>query len=76
MFRNVFLKTLHEQRRGLLGWLTSIVLIVLMYAAIWPSLRGQPSMTDFLDQMPEAFRSLFATSGRTCRHRWATSRSS
>ena len=63
MLRNVFLKTLHEQRRGLLGWLTSIVLIVLMYAAIWPSLRGQPSMTDFLDQMPEAFRSLFATSG-------------
>ena len=63
MLRNVFLKTLHEQRRGLLGWLASIVLIVLMYAAIWPSLRGQPSMTDFLDQMPEAFRSLFATSG-------------
>ena len=63
MLRSVFLKTLHEQRRGLLGWLASIVLIVLMYAAIWPSLRGQPSMTDFLDQMPEAFRSLFATSG-------------
>ena len=25
MLRNVFLKTLHEQRRGLLGWLASIV---------------------------------------------------
>jgi beta-exotoxin I transport system permease protein len=63
VLRSVFLKTLGDQRRSLLGWLVGIVLIVLMYAAIWPSIRDQPSMNDFLDQMPEAFRSLFATSG-------------
>lgn len=63
MLHSVFLKTLRDQRRSLLWWLVSIVLIVLMYAAIWPSMRDQPSMNDFLDQMPEAFRSLFATSG-------------
>lgn len=63
MLRNVFLKTLHEQQRSLVGWLTAVVGIVLMYAAIWPSIRDQPSMSDFLDQMPEAFRSLFASSG-------------
>jgi ABC-2 type transport system permease protein len=34
-----------------------------MYVAVWPSVRGQPSMSDFIDQMPEAFRALFATSG-------------
>jgi ABC-2 type transport system permease protein len=63
MLRSVLAKTLNDQRRSLLGWLVAIVLIVLMYAAIWPSLAGQPSMSDFLDQMPDAFRNLFATAG-------------
>jgi ABC-2 type transport system permease protein len=63
MLRSVALKTLHDQRRSLVGWVVAVVLLVLMYAAIWPSIRDQPSMSDFLDQMPEAFRSLFATSG-------------
>jgi ABC-2 type transport system permease protein len=63
MLRSVLLKTLHDQRRSLVGWVVAILLLVLMYAAIWPSIRDQPSMSDFLDQMPEAFRSLFATSG-------------
>jgi ABC-2 type transport system permease protein len=34
-----------------------------MYVAIWPSVRGEPSMNQFLDQMPEGFRALFAMSG-------------
>lgn len=63
MLRSVFLKTAYEQRRALVGWVVAIVLLVLMYAAIWPGIRDQPSMSDFLDTMPEAFRSLFATSG-------------
>lgn len=63
MLGDVCLKTLRDQRRSLVGWVVGIVLIVLMYAAIWPSIKGQPSLSDFLDQMPEAFRSLFATSG-------------
>lgn len=63
MLRSVFGKTLHDQTRSLIGWLAAIVLLVLMYAAIWPSIRDQPSMSDFLDTMPEAFRSLFAASG-------------
>jgi ABC-2 type transport system permease protein len=63
MLHNVLTKTLSDQRRSLLGWLAGIVLIVLMYAAIWPSLRDQPSMSDFLNQMPEAFRNLFASAG-------------
>jgi ABC-2 type transport system permease protein len=63
MLADVWRKTLFDQRRALVGWLGSIVLVVLLYAAIWPSLRDQPSMNDFLDQMPEAFRSLFATAG-------------
>jgi ABC-2 type transport system permease protein len=63
MLRSVFAKTAYEQRRSLVGWVTAIVLLVLMYAAIWPGIRDQPSLSDFLDTMPEAFRSLFASSG-------------
>jgi len=34
MLRSVFLKTFHDQRASLLGWLAAIALIDLMYAAI------------------------------------------
>jgi ABC-2 type transport system permease protein len=63
MLRTVATKTLFDQRRALLGWAVSLFALVAMYAAIWPSMRDQPSMTQFLDQMPEAFRALFAASG-------------
>lgn len=63
MLRTVTTKTLFDSRRSLAGWSVSLVLLVAMYAAIWPSIRDQPSMKDFLDQMPEAFRALFTTSG-------------
>jgi ABC-2 type transport system permease protein len=63
MLRDVWLKTLYDGRRGLLAWTVSLLLLVGMYAAIWPSLKGQPSMSDFLDNMPETFRALFAVSG-------------
>ena len=54
---------MHDQRRSLLAWSVSLVLLVAMYVAIWPSIRDQPAMTDFLNSMPPAMRSLFAMSG-------------
>ena len=60
---SVFMRTLRDQGRALLVWSVSAALLVGMYVAIWPSLRDQPSMGDFLQRMPEAFRSLFAASG-------------
>lgn len=63
MLRSVATKTLYEQRRSLLGWAISLVAVVAVYAAVWPSVRDQPSMQDFLDKMPEAYRALFAASG-------------
>ena len=63
MMRSVVSKTLFDGRRALVAWAVSLALLVAMYVAIWPSMRGQPSMSDFLDQMPEAMRSLFASTG-------------
>ena len=63
MLRDITTKTLRDQGRAFVAWGAAIVLLVAMYVAIWPSMRDQPMMTDFLDQMPEAFRNLFATAG-------------
>jgi len=35
----------------------------MMYGSFWPSIRDMPSMNDYLNQMPEALRSMFAMSG-------------
>lgn len=63
MLRSVLLKTLRDQRRSLLGWAVSIATLVVMYGSFWPTIKGQPSMNDFLNQMPAAMRSMFAMSG-------------
>ncbi|HSU73797.1 MAG TPA: ABC transporter permease subunit [Terrabacter sp.] len=63
MLHDVLRKTLHDQRRSYPAWCVAILLLVAMYVALWPSIKGQPSMQDFLAQMPEAFRNLFAMAG-------------
>jgi ABC-2 type transport system permease protein len=63
MLRNVLLKTVRDQRRSYAAWCVGVILLVATYVALWPSIKGQPSMQDFLDQMPAAFRNLFAMSG-------------
>ena len=63
MLRSILAKTLRDQRRSYAAWCVSVVLLVAMYVAIWPSIKGQPSMNDFLDQMPDAMRNLFAMGG-------------
>jgi ABC-2 type transport system permease protein len=63
MLHNVATKTLFDQRRALVAWMVSLVLLVGMYVAIWPSIRDQPAMTEFLNSMPPAIRSMFAMSG-------------
>ncbi len=63
MLRSVLTKTLYDQRRAFPAWVVGLALLVAMYVAIWPSVRDQPSMNQFLDEMPEAFRALFAMSG-------------
>ncbi|MGZ4436385.1 MAG: ABC transporter permease [Nocardioidaceae bacterium] len=59
----VLARTLADQSRSLAVWAGSAVALVAMYVAVWPSVEGQPSMSDFLDQMPKAFRALFSSTG-------------
>jgi ABC-2 type transport system permease protein len=52
MFRTVYLKSLYDARRGLLGWSAAIVALVLVECALWPAvrdLRGPNTGTGFLN---------------------------
>ncbi|WP_153505028.1 ABC transporter permease subunit [Cumulibacter manganitolerans] len=63
MLRSVLLKALFDQRRTLLAWAVSFAALEAMYMSFWPSIRDLPTFSDYLDQMPEVLRNLFAMSG-------------
>lgn len=55
----VLARTMSEQRRGLRWWSIGIAALVGAMAALWPSVRGMPGLTDALDQYPEGLQELF-----------------
>jgi ABC-2 type transport system permease protein len=59
MLRNVFLKSLRDQRRALLGWSIGLVLLVGLESALWPSVKAMPALNELLASYPEALRTLF-----------------
>lgn len=65
MFTSVFLKTLRDLRRSLLGWSIGIVSLVLVMAAVWPSMRDMPDLEEFLSNYPEVMQQLFDFSAIT-----------
>jgi ABC-2 type transport system permease protein len=63
MLHGIGLKSLYDQRRGLLAWAVALVLLVGLYAAVYPSVSASTSYSDIIDQMPEALRGLFTAGG-------------
>lgn len=59
MFGSVFLKTLRDQYRGLIGWAIGVTALVVVMALIWPSLREIPDLEGLLANYPEVLRELF-----------------
>jgi ABC-2 type transport system permease protein len=59
MFRNVYLKSLRDQRRSLLGWSIGVVGLVVLMSAIWPTFRDMPDLQQFLENYPKQFGKLF-----------------
>lgn len=58
MLTSIFTKTLHDQRRGLVGWGLGIAATVMVMGAIWPSFSDM-DIDGLLAQYPEALRELF-----------------
>jgi ABC-2 type transport system permease protein len=59
VLRNVYLKSVRDQRRALVGWSIGVVLLVGLMAGIWPSFRDMPDLSNFLANYPEEFGRLF-----------------
>lgn len=59
MFRNIFLKSLHDARRGLIGWSIAIAVLVLLECALWPSVRDMPDLKELYSSFPEQLRKFF-----------------
>lgn len=61
MLRNVFSKTLWDQRIGILGWSLGIAMAAAVYAAFYPSIRS-PEMAAALENYPQAMIEAFGLS--------------
>lgn len=59
MLASVLTKSLRDQRRSLVGWSAAIAVLVVLMAAIWPSMRDMPNLEEFIAGYPEALRELF-----------------
>jgi ABC-2 type transport system permease protein len=59
VFRNVYWKTLYDERRGLGAWAIAIMVLVGLESALWPSLRDMPDMKEIYAKFPEELGKLF-----------------
>ncbi len=58
MFRNVYLKSLYDARRGLFGWSVAIAFLILLESALWPSVRDL-NLEQIYASFPEELRKFF-----------------
>lgn len=59
MLSNVFLKTLRDMRRGLIGWSLIMLLLSLMMMGFFPSIQeSSADMQDYINNLPEAFKGM------------------
>ncbi len=68
MLRNVFTKTLWDQRRALLGWMIGIAVATTLYASFYPTMRNpemEAAMASYPQVMMDAFgfQDLFSPAG-------------
>ncbi len=60
MLRNVFLKTLRDQRRSLIWWCIGLTALTWLTVLFYPSVRDVPDFNELYEQMPEALAKMFA----------------
>ena len=60
MRAEVALQTLRERRRSLLWWSLGLVAFVALNIAFYPSIRGDTAINDYVKDLPESLRGLFA----------------
>jgi ABC-2 type transport system permease protein len=51
-------------RRSLAAWAVAFAAMVALYAAIWPSIRGNTSWQELFNTLPQTYRAIFTASGQ------------
>ena len=57
-------QALRSHRRALTGWSIGLAALIGVYAAFWPSLRGNTSWRQIFDTMPKSYKALFTVGGQ------------
>lgn len=65
MLRDLYLKTLRDQRHALVGWSIGVSLLVLVECALWPSVRDMPHWDELISSYPQAMKDLFDVDAMT-----------
>jgi len=56
---SVFERTLHEERRALIGWAIGLAALAVTMLAMYPTVRGNQDISQLIDSYPKTFKSLF-----------------
>ncbi len=59
MLRNVFLKTLRDERRALIGWAIGIAVLAGYTLVFFPFMRDNTELTKLMQTLPTALRSIY-----------------
>jgi ABC-2 type transport system permease protein len=60
VLHSVFERSVHDQRRALVGWAIGVALYTAMVVAVYPTIRDRPDVQRVIDDYPEALRKLFS----------------
>jgi ABC-2 type transport system permease protein len=56
----VLAEALKERRRSILWWVLGVAALVALTVAFYPSVRDDPALSDYAEDLPESLRGLFA----------------
>jgi ABC-2 type transport system permease protein len=59
MLKNVFLKSLRDQRRSLIFWGLGLIAIAVIWTLFYPSIRDMESIKMYLEELPEGMMEMF-----------------
>jgi ABC-2 type transport system permease protein len=60
MIRSIYAKAMWDQRKTLFGWGSGIAAMILLEAAMWPSIKAMPKFDQYLQDFPDALKELFS----------------
>lgn len=63
MLRNVFTKSIREQRRSLLWWGLGLVALTAITVLYYPTIRNTPELNQMMENLPEGLRALIGGEG-------------